>query len=203
MILSLSIIPIFGQKNKTNYRGIINGMATHLPKPKYPQRAKDFCVSGKVEIEVLVGENGDVIEAKAISGDELLIDSSIEAVKKAKFRNYAYAPSIKTRGIIVYNFTKEKNCIVLDQAVNNRAIYLPKPKPIVPPKKTQIIKVEIIIDEQGNVIYARTVLGNPLLRPVCENAARKTKFSPIIHPVGIKIKAFLVYTIKPNGEVKM
>lgn len=197
-------------KKETRKLPIINGMATYLPKPEYPQRAKEFCISGKVEIEVLVNENGNVIEAKAISGDKLLIDSSIKAVKNAKFRNYADAPPVKIRGIIVYNFAKEKNCIFYDKAVNNRAIYLPKPLvgSVIHPKhlrlsKDEIVKVEIIVDEQGTVTDARAVSGHPLLRQVCEYAARKTKFSAVNDVGRIKVRAILVYTIKPNGEVEM
>lgn len=202
LLIILSVVSIFGQKEKAIKLGIINGQATYLPKPDYPQRAKDFCASGKVAIEVLINEIGNVIEAKTISGDELLVDSAIEAVKKAKFRNVGDGQPVKTRGIIVYNFPKEKNCIFVEKAVNSRAIYLPKPSPIFPPKHTQIIKVEIIVDEQGKVTEARAVSAHPLLRQVCENAARKTRFSPTLD-IKIKVKAFLIYTIKPNGEVKM
>lgn len=111
LTLTLCISSGFGQKLKEKNFPIINGAATYLPKPEYPPRAKDSCASGKVEIDVLVDENGSVIEAKALSGDDLLIEESIKAVKKAKFRNYADGQPVKTRGIIVYNFPKEKSCL--------------------------------------------------------------------------------------------
>lgn len=210
ILLNLSAVSVFGQKEKAIKLGIINGRATYLPIPDYPQRAKDFCASGKVIIEVLINEIGNVIEAKAISGDELLIDSAIEAVKKAKFRIAGDGEPVKIRGIIVYNFPKEKNCILVERAVNNRAIYLPKPifKNVMMGgkhlrlSKDEIVKVEIIIDEQGNVTEARAVSGHIILWQACEYAARKTKFSPTLD-LKIKVKAFLIYTIKPNGQVEM
>ena len=212
MILVLSVVSaVFGQKDKAIRLGIINGRASYLPIPEYPQKAKDFCANGKVQLEVLLSESGNVIEAEAISGDELLIDSAIEAVKKAKFRNVGDGEPVKARGIIVYNFPKEKNCIFVEKAVNNRAIYLPKPtlKNVMLGgkhlrlSKDEIIKVEIIVDEQGNVTDAQAVSGHILLWQSCENAARKTKFNPTNDVGRIKVRAFLVYTIKPNGEVEM
>ncbi len=188
---------------------IINGRATDLPKPIYPQTAKDFCVGGKVEVEVLVDENGNVIEAKAISGDELLRESAVNAAKKARFSQPMIdAPIVKTRGIIVYNFIAKKKC-VSGGIANSKAIYLPKPivvGNIIHPKHLQlktdeIVKVEIIVNEEGKVINARAISGHVLLRSVCENAARNAKFTGTTFGK-ILIKAFLVYKIKPNGEVE-
>ena len=41
----------FAQQNKGIRGEIVNGKATYLPIPDYPQEAKDFCVDGKVEVE--------------------------------------------------------------------------------------------------------------------------------------------------------
>ncbi len=85
-ILTLLVFSnVFGQEEKIIRGGIVNGKATKLPKPDYSQEAKDFCAKGQVEVEVLIGEDGNVLEAKAISGDGLLYASAVEAAKKAKF----------------------------------------------------------------------------------------------------------------------
>jgi TonB family protein len=198
----------FGQKTKITKFPILNGLATFLPKPGYPQKAEDFCVGGKVKVKVLVDENGNVIEAKAISGDELLRKSAVEAAKKAKFRFHHYFP-VKVKGIVVYNFDSlAPKCIVINRIVNNRAVYLPKPifKDVVHPKHLQLktdetIKIEIIVNEEGKVTNARAISGHPLLRSRCENAARNATFSPINQLGRIRAKALLIYKIKLNGEV--
>jgi TonB family protein len=189
--------------------GIINGRATFLPKPIYPQTARDFCAKGKVEVEVLVDEKGNVIEAKAISGDALLRESAVEAVKKAKFSQPMIdTPIVKTRGTIVYNFVADTKC-VSGEIANKKAIYLPKPilsnvmgGKHLQLKKDEIVKVEIIVDEAGKVTSARAISGHILLRAACENAARNAKFNPTNDMGRIRIKAFLIYKIKPNGEVE-
>ena len=77
---------VYGQTKKIVEGGIVNGKATYLPQPEYPQEAKDFCASGVISVEVEIDGKGEVISAKAISGDELLHKSAVETAKKAKFQ---------------------------------------------------------------------------------------------------------------------
>ena len=183
--------------------GIVNGKATSLPKPEYPPEAKDFCAGGKVEIKVLIGEKGDVLEAEAISGDELLRGVSVDAVRKAKFIPVHSWP-VKVKGIVVYNFDfLSPKCITVG-IVNKKALNLPPPKVanLSPPKKESIMAVRIIVDESGKVTQARAVFGHPLLRAACEAAARQAKFSPsFINGPPVKVRALLVYKFKPDGSV--
>jgi TonB family protein len=189
--------------------GIINGAATYLPLPKYPQEAEDLCVGGKVEIEVLISEKGNVIEAKAISGDELLRDVAVKAVRKAKFKWMTDGKPVKRRGIVVYNFDSLAKCLTVG-IVNKRAVILPKPKVInlSQPRLLQnigdqIVGVQVIIDMNGKVISARAISGHPLLRSFCVYAATQAKFSPTLIDGGqpIKIKALLAYKFKPDGTI--
>ncbi len=87
--------------------GVINGKATSLPKPPYPQAAKAVGASGKVDVQVTIDENGSVVSAKAISGHPLLRDSAERAARSAKFSpTYLSKQPVKVSGLIVYNFTK-------------------------------------------------------------------------------------------------
>lgn len=183
--------------------GIINGRATNLPKPEYSQEAKDFCAGGEVKVEVLVSEDGKVISARAISGDELLRDSSVEAAKKAKFGQISDLPPVKMKGIVVYNFVPEKKCIVTG-IVNKRAQFIPKP--IVPKTNhySGTVKVEIIVEVvTGKVIKARAVSGRSQLRIAAVNSARQATFSPVNDvPPNINVKAILIYEFQPNGKIE-
>lgn len=204
LISMLILLTVVSAQNDINgpRLGIVNGKAIYLPKPDYPQEAKDFCAGGKVEIEVLISEKGDVIEAKPISGDELLHNTSVQAVKKAKFGPMADSIPLKSKGIVVYNFVPQPKCIVVG-IVNKRALKIPKPYiNLSPPKKEALMVVQIVVNMEGRVTAARAVSGNPLIRSACENAARQTKFSPaLIDGRPIKVKAFLVYKFKPDGTI--
>lgn len=200
---------VYGQTNKIVEGGIVNGKATYLPHPDYPQEAKDFCVSGTISVAVEINEKGDVISAKAISGDKLLHQAAVEASQKATFqqtRNRGIP--IKIKGIVAYNFVPEIKCLVVG-IVNDKALYLPKPQTpnLNQPKHLQIktehiVTVQIIIDESGKVVRARAISGHLLLRAACENAARQATFSPsFINGPTIKISALLVYKFKPDGTI--
>ncbi len=207
ILLFLCSMQIVFAQEKVFKGGIVNGKAIYLPKPDYSQEAKDFCASGQVQIEVLIDENGDVISAKAISGDELLRESAVEAAKKAKFNTNHFR--VKVKGIIVYNFIPEKKCIVVG-IVNKKARSLPKPEVgnIKHPKhlrisKEQTVEVQIIIEIwSGKVLRARAVSGHPMLRAACESSARQARFAPTNDVPNIPIKAVLVYKFKPDGTIE-
>lgn len=87
--------------------GVVNGKATSLPKPPYPQTARAVGASGKVDVQVMIDEFGNVISAKAISGHPLLRDAAERAARSAKFSpTYLTKQPVKVSGLIVYNFTK-------------------------------------------------------------------------------------------------
>src|SRR4029078_6104814 len=59
--------------------GVLNGKALTLPAPNYPEIARRMRQAGKVEVEVIVDENGKVISAHAIAGPTVLRDVAVEA----------------------------------------------------------------------------------------------------------------------------
>jgi TonB family protein len=89
---------------------IVNGSATFLPKPVYPKVPIDVCASGKVNVEVLIGENGRVRKARAISGNWLFRNSAVNAARRARFRFHGHAPRMQRSGIVAYNFPPSKGC---------------------------------------------------------------------------------------------
>ena len=93
--------------------GILNGRATSLPKPAYPEAAKAVRATGPVAVRIIIDENGDVIEAAALSGHPLLRAAAVEAAKTAKFSPTRLSGQpVKVSGVLAYNFvlpTKEEN----------------------------------------------------------------------------------------------
>jgi TonB family protein len=85
--------------------GVLNGKATYLAKPAYPAIAKSANVSGAVQVQVLVDENGNVVSAHAISGHPLLQSSAVSAARSSKFTPTKLSGQpVKVSGVIVYNF---------------------------------------------------------------------------------------------------
>lgn len=88
---------------KTINSGVVNGKATDLPKPIYPESARSQKISGKVEVRVTIDEQGNVISAKAISGPEELREPSEKAALESKFSpTRLEGEPVKVTVIIIY-----------------------------------------------------------------------------------------------------
>jgi len=85
--------------------GVLNGKAISLPIPRYPEEARSTRASGVVLVKILVGEEGNVIEAEAISGPLELREAATKAAMKARFRpTQLMGNPVKVTGVITYNF---------------------------------------------------------------------------------------------------
>jgi TonB family protein len=59
--------------------------ATSKTAPDYPPIAKQLKIVGRVEVEVIINADGNVENVKVVSGNSMLTQSVIAAVKKWKF----------------------------------------------------------------------------------------------------------------------
>jgi protein TonB len=56
------------------------------------------------------------------------------------------------------------------------------------------VRVQVLIDENGNVISATPISGHPLLQPSAAAAARQSKFSPtLLSGQPVKVSGVLIY----------
>ena len=85
--------------------GMLNSKALSLPKPVFPQEARRQKVSGKVNVRVIVDENGKVTSAHAVDGPPALREAAEAAARLATF-----APTtkdgitVKVAGTLTYDF---------------------------------------------------------------------------------------------------
>lgn len=87
--------------------GVVNGKAINLVQPTYSAAAKTMNISGKVTVQVLIDEDGNVISASAIDGNPLLRQSAVSAARQSKFSStYLSKQKVKVSGVIIYNFIK-------------------------------------------------------------------------------------------------
>ena len=89
--------------------GVLNMKATLDSSPTYPQKAKDMHIEGRVEIQVLVNEDGEVIFANPLSGPEALWADSVKAAVAARFKPMTLAGErVKVTGRLIFDFKKGK-----------------------------------------------------------------------------------------------
>jgi TonB family protein len=64
-----------------------------------------------------------------------------------------------------------------------------------------LVKVELTIDEEGNVTGAKAVEGHQFLRMSAEDAARRSKFKPALYDgKPIKSKGYILYNFSPTSR---
>jgi protein TonB len=86
-------------------KGVITGQAISLPQPAYPLPAKNIRVQGRVSVQVLIDEQGNVVSAKAMDGHPLLTGASQRAALQAKFKPTLLSNQpVKVSGVITYDF---------------------------------------------------------------------------------------------------
>lgn len=94
-------------KRKPISGGVLNGKAISLPKPDYPIDARTAGAAGAVAVQVTVDESGIVIEAKAISGHQLLHQPAVNAALQARFSPTSLmGEPVKVTGVLVFNFAQ-------------------------------------------------------------------------------------------------
>src|SRR5262245_39758131 len=86
--------------------GVLQGKALKKVSPPYPPIARAARAAGKVEVQVTISEQGEVIEAVVVSGHPLLRDAAVNAAKQ-----WVFMPTeldevpVKVQGILTFNFT--------------------------------------------------------------------------------------------------
>jgi TonB family protein len=87
---------------------LLNGQATYLPKPAYPQIAKQIRAAGPVNVQLLIDETGKVLSARATSGHPTLHAAAVQAAYQARFSpTMLNGVAVKVSGIITYNFVMQ------------------------------------------------------------------------------------------------
>ncbi len=96
--------------------------ATDLPKPIYPQTAK---TNGAVKVEVTLDANGNIVTAKAVSGDKAFYQTSETAARNAKFEIPKFSAEIaKITGVIAYNFAAKTKTVNVAPDLQNVRVEL-------------------------------------------------------------------------------
>lgn len=75
--------------------------------PVYPAAARQLNVSGSLDVEIKVDEEGSVTDAKVLKGNAMFSSSAMSAVRMWKFNPMVQDGVAKSfTSVIVFNFTK-------------------------------------------------------------------------------------------------
>jgi TonB family protein len=106
LVLALSLATAaFAQDMKKVSKAEALSAATLKPQPEYPANAKQFKVSGKVNLEAVVTESGTVEAVNILDGNPMLTRAAADALKKWKFTPFtADGKPVKTVAPVAFDF---------------------------------------------------------------------------------------------------
>ena len=80
--------------------------AINRPSPTYPAVAKQMNLSGAVELDAIIGEDGKVESVKVVKGNPLLTGAAEAALKKWTFKPFQRdGKTVKAAAMFAFNFT--------------------------------------------------------------------------------------------------
>lgn len=95
---------------KENKEKIKKGELIEAPRPAYPDEIKEQKIEGIVVVVITIGNDGNVIYAKAKSGPEALYGVSEAAARKARFKpTMLDGQPVKVTGLMTYDFVLDEN----------------------------------------------------------------------------------------------
>jgi protein TonB len=86
--------------------GVLQGAALKRVALSYLPLAKAAGVSGRVDVQVIISEEGRVIEAEVVSSPPLLWEGALNAAKQWIFKPTELGGvPVKVKGVLAFNFT--------------------------------------------------------------------------------------------------
>ena len=80
--------------------------ATKRVNPVYPQTAKSVRMTGVVRVDVIVDEEGNVVEVKNTNGPGMLQRAALDAIRKWQFKPFVRdGQPVKATGFVSFNFS--------------------------------------------------------------------------------------------------
>lgn len=99
----------FPRKKNTVAIGVVNGWIRCGVLPEYPQNAQERKVSGKVVLDVLIDETGEIAKASIRSGNSLFRQAALKAAHQSRSCPILLGgESMKGQGILIYQFDSER-----------------------------------------------------------------------------------------------
>jgi TonB family protein len=167
---------------------------TSSPAPEYPEAARTAGVSGPVVIQVQIDATGNVTDAKVVSGNAMLTESALKAVRTWKFEpTLISGQAVAVTSTVTVNFASTPVAAPATIAPTTALRMTPgmiapsiiyREEPQYTPEARQAraqgtVNMEAIVHKDGSVEVVRVVRGVGMgLDESAQNALRQWKFKP-------------------------
>ena len=95
------------EKLRQDSSGVTPGLLIKRVNPQYPKDARKKHVTGKVLLQGTITKRGNVVGLSVISGDPLLAEAALKAVKQWKYKPYLFQGKpvdVETKIIVTFDY---------------------------------------------------------------------------------------------------
>jgi TonB family protein len=204
LILGAVLLAVLAFARQTNSarriqrtEAIAMGNLIEVVPPQYPEEANNQHTTGKVVLQILIDNKGNVKEASRLSGDPLLADRTVSAVKQWRFRPYILdSEPVEVETTATVEYTADPPFVIAPKPLHgpmklrvSYAVIQPNLTLRVEPQypqeaKTKRVKgdvlLQVTISRKGDVIGMNAVKGDSLLVDAAMEAVKQWKFTPYL-----------------------
>lgn len=200
--------------------GYLNSKIQFCESPQFPDDARRAKLKHvRQKISVTIGKYGGVLDAQVIEGDPVFRSAVYKSLQSLRFREtYFMGQPVRIQGILDLTQTPANDVLcktagqeveiptVIDGGILNEHAKSCEVPSFPAEAKTDGLKsvtarVQVIVDEKGNVVYAAPLDGHPTFGEAAAKTALKTAFpisSIIRQPV--KVKGIMIFTQTPDNN---
>jgi TonB family protein len=174
---------------------IAMGNLIEVVTPQYPDEARQQHSTGKVVLQILIDNEGKVKDASVLTGDALLSNAALTAVKQWKFRPYLLKDEhveVETTATVEYTadppfvitpkpFQGPRKVRVSQGVLEKSIVRRVEPQYPSEAKANHIqgdVLIDATIDTKGNIARLNVIKGDPVLAKAAVEAVRQWKYTP-------------------------
>ncbi|HMT08685.1 MAG TPA: energy transducer TonB [Pyrinomonadaceae bacterium] len=189
-----------------------------------PDEDRSAGIHGEIKVAVDVNEKGDVHRAVVYigpgwpCGEDLYtrVDKLLRSIEKS-VANYKFSPATKDGKPVDAKLSLTlkipspdpnagaavdvKRKLVSAGVINGKALSLPRPAYPAAARAERasgLVSVKVLVNEQGETIWAQAISGHPLLMFAARDAACGSKFAPtLLQGNPVRISGVLTYNFVP------
>lgn len=157
--------------------------------PVYPEEARKQKIQGVVEMEATINASGDVVGVRVLptpSPQPLLAKAAVAALRQWKYEPYRIngkAMTIIFNVSITFSLQEDAPAVSREDPKVVKMVNPEYPKEAAKQGLQGVVKIEVTIDEKGNVAAVRVLpeeKPQPLLEEAALKAIKQWKFEPFV-----------------------
>jgi TonB family protein len=173
---------------------IAMGNLIEVVPPQYPEEIRKEH-TGKVVLRILIDKAGKVTKASQLSGDPLLADATLSAVKQWKFRPYTLSNEhveVDTTATVAYTadppyvitpkpFHGPRMIRVSQGVMESSIVRRVEPQYPLEARANRVkgdVLIQVIIDEKGSIAKMTVLKGEPVLAKAATEAVAQWTYKP-------------------------